>query len=40
MEQGLSTINMRFLDCVQNHDDVWVCTHKDIATHWMVNYPA
>ncbi len=30
----------RFLDHVQAHDDVWVCTREEIARHWMAHHPA
>jgi len=30
----------RFLDYVQQHDDVWVCRRSDIARHWHKNHPA
>ena len=30
----------RFLDYVQQHDDVWVTTRLDIARHWRKNHPA
>jgi putative urate catabolism protein len=29
----------RFLDYVQNYDDVWICRRMDIAHHWNENYP-
>jgi allantoinase len=29
----------RFLDYVQNHDDVWVCRRQDIAEHWVKTHP-
>ncbi|MEJ5073990.1 allantoinase PuuE [Enterobacter ludwigii] len=29
----------RFLDYVQNHDDVWVCRREDIARHWLHHHP-
>lgn len=29
----------RFLDHVQKHDDVWICTGLDIARHWMEHHP-
>jgi allantoinase len=28
----------RFLDYVQQHDDVWLCRRVDIARHWHANY--
>jgi putative urate catabolism protein len=31
----------RFIDYVQQHDDVWICRREDIARHWHENfYPA
>ncbi len=30
----------RFLDYIQQHDDVWVCRRADIARHWHQNHPA
>lgn len=29
----------RFLDYVQQHNDVWVCRRLDIARHWHKNHP-
>ena len=29
----------RFLDYIQNHDDVWVPRRIDIANHWIENHP-
>jgi allantoinase len=29
----------KFLDHVQKHDRVWVCTRADIAQHWLKNHP-
>lgn len=29
----------RFLDYIQEFDDVWVCTRADIARHWMEHHP-
>lgn len=29
----------RFLDYVQQHDDVWICRRQDIAEHWVKTYP-
>lgn len=29
----------RFLDYVQQHDDVWVCRRQDIAEHWVKHHP-
>ncbi len=31
---------IRFLDYVQSHDKVWICTGEDIARHWIENHPA
>lgn len=30
----------RFLEYVQQHDDVWVCRRVDIARHWVEHHPA
>jgi allantoinase len=30
----------RFLDYVQNHEQVWICRRIDIARHWMTHHPA
>jgi len=29
----------RFLDYVQQHDDVWLCTREQIANHWIKHHP-
>ena len=29
----------RFLDHVQQHDDVWICKRVDIARHWYAKHP-
>ena len=29
----------RFLDHVQQHDDVWICRRIDIARHWIATHP-
>ncbi|MDH3692520.1 MAG: allantoinase, partial [Gammaproteobacteria bacterium] len=29
----------RFLDHVQNHDNVWICRRVDIARHWHEHHP-
>ncbi|TNV17271.1 allantoinase PuuE [Buttiauxella sp. B2] len=29
----------RFLDYVQQHDDVWICRRQDIAEHWVKKHP-
>jgi putative urate catabolism protein len=29
---------IRFLDYVQNFDDIWICQRKEIADHWYKNY--
>ena len=29
---------IRFLDYVQNFDDVWICRRDEIADHWYKNY--
>ena len=36
---GRSGAIARFLDYVQEHDDVWICRRKDIARHWIENHP-
>ncbi|MDO5056936.1 MAG: allantoinase PuuE [Lautropia sp.] len=30
----------RFLDHIQQHDDVWICRRIDIANHWRTHFPA
>jgi allantoinase len=30
----------RFLDHIQQHEDVWVCTRQQIADHWIATHPA
>lgn len=30
----------RFLDHVRSHDDVWICTGREIAEHWAKVHPA
>jgi allantoinase len=30
---------VRFLDYIQQHEDVWVCKREDIAHHWHRNHP-
>jgi putative urate catabolism protein len=29
----------RFLDHIQSHENVWICTRLDIARHWMQQHP-
>lgn len=29
-----------FLDHIQQHDDVWICTRQQIADHWIATHPA
>jgi len=29
----------RFIDYVNQHDDVWVCTRRQIAEHWLAHFP-
>jgi len=29
----------RFLDYVQQHDDIWICKRVDIARHWYAKHP-
>lgn len=31
---------IRFMDYVQQHTDVWMCTREQIATHWKTHFPA
>ncbi|WP_320819935.1 allantoinase PuuE [Thalassolituus sp.] len=37
---GRAAALARFLDYVQQHSDVWVCTRADIARHWHTHFPA
>lgn len=37
---GRAASLMRFLDYVQQHEDVWVCRRDDIAKHWREHHPA
>ena len=37
---GRATALARFLDYVASHEDAWVCTRGEIATHWRENHPA
>jgi len=30
----------RFLDHIQQHSDVWICTRQQIAEHWVAHHPA
>lgn len=30
----------RFLDHIQQHEAVWICTRQQIAEHWMATHPA
>lgn len=30
----------RFIDYVQGHDSVWICTREEIARHWIAEHPA
>lgn len=30
----------KFIDYVQGHDRVWLCTREDIARHWLQHHPA
>jgi peptidoglycan/xylan/chitin deacetylase (PgdA/CDA1 family) len=30
---------VRFLDYIQQHENVWVCKREDIAKHWHKNHP-
>ena len=36
---GRITALQRFLDHIQQHDKVWVCTRLDIARHWKATHP-
>ena len=36
---GRTASLQRFLDHVQQHDDVWVCRRVEIARHWYDNHP-
>ncbi|WP_286829913.1 MULTISPECIES: allantoinase PuuE [Kordiimonas] len=36
---GRAEILARFLDYVASHDNVWVCTRRQIAEHWHQNFP-
>jgi len=29
-----------FLDHIQQHEDVWICTRQQIADHWINTHPA
>ena len=29
----------RFVDYVQSHADVWVCTREQVANHWLATHP-
>jgi putative urate catabolism protein len=29
----------RFLEYIETHDDVWVCTRQQIAEHWLKHFP-
>lgn len=37
---GRITALQRFLDHIQAHDKVWVCSRLDIARHWKTTFPA
>ncbi|KAA9002758.1 allantoinase PuuE [Affinibrenneria salicis] len=30
----------RFLDYIQRHEKVWICTREEIASHWLRHHPA
>ncbi|MCL2898329.1 allantoinase PuuE [Brenneria tiliae] len=30
----------RFLDYIQRHEKVWICTRQEIADHWIAHHPA
>jgi allantoinase len=30
---------VRFIDYVQSHDKVWLCTREQIAKHWLQHFP-
>ncbi len=36
---GRAAALQRFLDYVQQHDDVWICRRDEIAMHWHKHYP-
>jgi len=36
---GRITALQRFLDYIQQHDNVWICRRVDIAQHWMATHP-
>jgi len=36
---GRITALQRFLDHIQQHDNVWICRRIDIAQHWINTYP-
>jgi len=36
---GRITALQRFLDHIQQHDNVWICRRIDIAQHWAQTYP-
>lgn len=36
---GRAAALARFLDYVQNHDNVWICRRVDIARHWQAHHP-
>ena len=29
----------RFVEYVQGHDNVWLCTREEIARHWQTHFP-
>jgi peptidoglycan/xylan/chitin deacetylase (PgdA/CDA1 family) len=36
---GRTAALARFLDYVQQHDQVWICRRLDIARHWLEHHP-
>ena len=36
---GRAASLQRFLDYVQQHDDVWICRRVEIARHWHEKHP-
>ncbi len=36
---GRAAALQRFLDYLQQHDDVWICRRVDIARHWIARHP-
>jgi peptidoglycan/xylan/chitin deacetylase (PgdA/CDA1 family) len=36
---GRTAALARFIDYVQSHDQVWLCTRAEIARHWRETHP-